>query len=170
MLLTPCQRLLTVFIITTFIYLSIGSYKLQAKDDKCHVTMSATMNTFSEWLNQQIKQRGWTQAELARQADVSRTSISDVLSEKRNVGHELAMALAQGLKIAPEEVYRQAGLLPKGHQINDYASRLAYRISQLPEEDQEVIDVLIDGLTRKRGQHSEQDSRPSGKTPLPQPD
>lgn len=116
------------------------------------------MNTsFSDWLLAQLKERDWSQAELARRSSVSRAAISDVLSEKRGIGSDLAAAIALGLGIPEEEVFRAAGLL-KARQLDEYAERLAHRISLLPPEEQAILDAMIDGLLQKRGKQQSENN------------
>jgi transcriptional regulator with XRE-family HTH domain len=67
---------------------------------------------FSEWLNKQLDQRGWSQGELARRAGISQGAISNVLSGKREPGADFCMKVAQALGEAPEKVLKLAGILP----------------------------------------------------------
>ena len=46
-------------------------------------------NTFSQWILDQLDDRDWSQAELARRAGISRTAISDVISGNANAGYNL---------------------------------------------------------------------------------
>ncbi len=63
-----------------------------------------TVKTFSSWLVGAIRDKGWSQAELARRANVSPAAISDVISGRRNVGNDLAIAIANAFRFPPEEV------------------------------------------------------------------
>ena len=112
--------------------------------------MSGEMDKIGEWINSKLRERGWSQAELARRAGVSRTSISDAISGKENVGSNLATAIARALDVSEMEVLQLAGIVQSNHSIDDRAARLAYRIGQLPAEDQEIIDAMIDGLFQRR--------------------
>ncbi len=66
---------------------------------------------FAQWLENVLNERGMSQAELARQAGVTRAAINGVLTGARGPGIDLCKGIAQALKIPPEEVYRAAGLL-----------------------------------------------------------
>jgi len=70
-------------------------------------------------------------------------------------GPELLKAIANALGVPETEVFQLAGLMRKNHSINDRSARLAYRISQLPAEDQETIDAMIDGLYNRRKNRGE---------------
>ena len=70
------------------------------------------MASFGEWLLEQLKNRGWTQAELARRAHISQPTLSRIIAETRRVGPDAALAIARALGESPVTVYRLAGLLP----------------------------------------------------------
>jgi transcriptional regulator with XRE-family HTH domain len=122
------------------------------------------MDTLGEWLNGKLKERGWSQAELARRASISRTSVSDIISGKADAGASVATAIASALGVDEIEVLRRAGITRNVSTPSDRASRLAHRIAQLPEEDQEVLDAMIDGLFLKRGKKSEPTDLPQDGT------
>lgn len=63
-----------------------------------------SVNTFSTWLLSMLGDKGWSQAELARRAGVTPTAISDVLSGRRNVGNDLAVSIANALKVPADSV------------------------------------------------------------------
>lgn len=67
---------------------------------------------FTKWLLDQIAEKGWTQAELARRAGITPGAISHVINEERKPGEEFCRAIARALHIPPETVFRAAGLLP----------------------------------------------------------
>jgi transcriptional regulator with XRE-family HTH domain len=50
-------------------------------------------------------------SDLARRAGVDNSVISNILNERRNVGPEVARAIAAALDLPEEAVFRQAGLL-----------------------------------------------------------
>lgn len=134
--------------------------------------MSEEMNVFGDWLNDVLQERGWSQAELARRAKVSRATISDIISGKARVGANVARSIASALKLSEEEVYRKANLLPTADPVNDAAARLAHRIAQLPVEEQEFIDTVIDGLYKKHvGKRKHENGTTAGSPhPLPAED
>lgn len=94
------------------------------------------INTFSTWLLRELNLRGWTQAELARRAGVSRTAISDVISEKHSAGFDLCVAIANAMNLPPETVFRAAGLLPPVAEDTEYQEEVLYLLSQLPPDEQ----------------------------------
>lgn len=76
--------------------------------------MFTQVNTsFINWLNNLLAEKGWTQAELSKRAQISPAMISSVLSGSRDPGMNFCNSVATALKLPPEEVYRVAGLLPE---------------------------------------------------------
>jgi transcriptional regulator with XRE-family HTH domain len=71
-----------------------------------------TMENFSLWLLNELEKRNWQPADLAKKARISRGSLSNILSNYRNPGPNLCLAIAQALNEPPEKVFRLAGLLP----------------------------------------------------------
>jgi len=52
------------------------------------------METFAEWLQKQMDERGYSQAELARRSDIKAASISRIMNGTRNIGTEAGRAIA----------------------------------------------------------------------------
>jgi transcriptional regulator with XRE-family HTH domain len=111
--------------------------------------MLVMSDSFSIWLNGELLQRGWSQAELARQANLSRTAISDVLSEKHDAGFDLCIAIARALHLPPESVFRIAGLLPPTPAHTEQKEELLYLFEQLPENQKPIAVDYIRFLVEK---------------------
>jgi len=100
---------------------------------------------FVEWLNKEIEQRFWRPADLAKAANLYPSTIAKVLARDRQPGPEVCLAIAKALKMPPEEVFRQANLLPPLpenatlKQINEAAARLT-------AEDQLVVLKITQSL------------------------
>lgn len=87
------------------------------------------MDDFVRWLNAEIERRSWSNNELGRRADVSRSTVSLVLTGQQSPTWEFCYRVAQAFKEPPEKLFRLAGLLPPAP----------------PERDQviqEIIDIL----------------------------
>jgi len=108
------------------------------------------METINNWIYQELNKRHWSQAELARKCGVTTATISRIMTGDRKIGTEVAQKIAKAFDIPASEVFEIAGLLP--HQKNDErADKLAHRINQLPEEDQNMVENFIETLLMKRG-------------------
>jgi transcriptional regulator with XRE-family HTH domain len=69
-------------------------------------------NEFIDWLMAETRARGWTDAELARRAELSPATISLVFSRQKGVGLDFCIGVARALGEQPERILRRAGLLP----------------------------------------------------------
>src|SRR6266498_5116197 len=102
-------------------------------DDK----IASTVDTpFNDWLLEQMTERGWTQADLARASGLNRQSISDYINLRRtNPEPEALVAIAHGLNISPITVFRKAGLLPLGPDSEVKFEDWKYLIEQMDPSD-----------------------------------
>ncbi len=119
-----------------------------------HESVTNKLSGFANWVEAEMKRRGWSRAELARRAGLSRAAVSDVLNLKYPPGPEFCRALARAFGYSQEYVFRLAGLiddpLPPGVSLDGLA--LAQLLSQLPPEDREEILALVQlKLARRKG-------------------
>jgi transcriptional regulator with XRE-family HTH domain len=94
--------------------------------------------------------RGWSQRDLARRAKVSDAAISDVISGRRNLGLDLARALAEPLNMEVEDILREAGLLSRKKEAkrDAWARRIENKLAKIKDErDREIIERTIDILS-----------------------
>jgi transcriptional regulator with XRE-family HTH domain len=68
-------------------------------------------NTFLDWLNDQMKAKGWKAADLSHASKLDSAVISNILNGKRRPGIKTSTAIAYALRISPEIVLQAAGLL-----------------------------------------------------------
>jgi len=105
---------------------------------------------FAEWLTYEIEKRGLTKAEFAKQSGLSASHITRITSGEQTPGSDAIVGIARALKLPPEDVFRRvAGI--KNNEENEEVEQLAYRISKLPAEDQQIIDDLIQAMLSRRG-------------------
>jgi transcriptional regulator with XRE-family HTH domain len=103
---------------------------------------------FIDWLEKQLREREWTQADLARNGSMNQSVISNLVNGKRNPGKDVCVAIARALHLPPEEVFRRAGLLPPKPEENAIIENIKYHATQLPKEDQQ--DILEYTLLRQK--------------------
>lgn len=65
-----------------------------------------------EWLSQELKRRNWSHNELARQAGLSQSTVSSVISGNRNAGADFCVKVASALDVPPEMLLKMAAILP----------------------------------------------------------
>lgn len=111
--------------------------------------ISAEMNNFSAWLNEELNKRNWIQADLHRKSGLSRSVISDVIAEKTSPGFEFCIAVAKALDLPPDYVMRKAGLLPPAPAETEQTERLLYLFNQLPQDRRDDLLDYAEFLLRK---------------------
>lgn len=72
------------------------------------------MSAFTEWLRGELAARRWSYQDLADNAGLSKGAVGVVMSQRQNPGLALCRGVAQAFQMPPENVLRQAGLLPGG--------------------------------------------------------
>ncbi len=122
-------------------------------DDKISSIVDAS---FNEWLLEQMKQRDWTQADLARASGLNRQSISDYINLRRtNPEPDALVALAHGLNISPITVFRAAGLLPPGPDDEVKFEDWKFLLEQMsPEDEAELRRIAEMKIERHRKKQS----------------
>jgi len=113
-------------------------------------TMFLVKNNFGDWLRRERQARGLTQSELGRLSSLNRAVISKLESGTHPTPDTLK-AIAKGLKIAVENVYRAAGLLPEASQERVDVDDLLMLYSQLdPEKKRMLINYasFLNGLEK----------------------
>ena len=98
---------------------------------------------FVEWVNQEIAERGWSLRELARRAEISAGTLSEILNEKRGIGPEYCIGLARAFRVPPEEVFRRADLLPPRDPVVEDEERALYLYRRLvPERRRDMVAIM----------------------------
>lgn len=99
-----------------------------------NLVLYSIMNSFGVWIKQEIKDRGWTQSDLARNAHTSRGSISNIVLGKRSPGPDMCNAIARAFKYPPEFVFKKAGIIPPGRNNKDTTNPALEEANQLLSE------------------------------------
>ena len=87
----------------------------------------------ANWIRDELQERGWDQAELARRSGITSAQVSRVLSEARGAGLDFYRGVARAFGIPLEVVLRNAGVLPPTYGVEDVRP-LFERLSRLPVE------------------------------------
>jgi len=74
--------------------------------------LSFMKDTLSTWLNTELRERGWTERELARRAGLSHTAINNALSGQYKTRLDTYRGIAHAFEMSLEDVFRAAGVLP----------------------------------------------------------
>lgn len=84
--------------------------------------------------------------ELARRAGISVATISDVESNKVNIGATACVGVARAFSLPPEQVFRRAGILPDKGDVNEDEEEALYLLRQLPPDRRAYIMVTLRAL------------------------
>ena len=108
------------------------------------------MNTFGNWLANEIKLREMSQADLARSSKLTRAAISNLINGMRGPGPDAINAIAAALMLDPKYVMQVAGLLPpekgKPNQTIQEIIQLAERI---PAPEQHHLLEIVRAYTKR---------------------
>lgn len=127
---------------------------------------------FSDWLNREMENRGWSQSELAKRAGLSRQAISDYINRKRKKPDENSLeGLAHAFQIPLEVIYRASGILPQPAEWTSDRAEWEGSFDMLTPEDRaellEIARLKIERKKRATANHLKVDTgplkpRPSG--------
>ncbi len=109
-------------------------------------------SAFGKWLLQELEDRRWSMREFARQCEVSESTISRVVSGKRNPSSDLCRRMANVLHLPPERIFREAGLLPRNPEDSPGIKEALYLFRQLPDGERRRILLIMRTLLEEQEQ------------------
>lgn len=102
---------------------------------------------FPIWLRDQRIDRGWSQSDLARTANINRQVISDYEGFKRkNYDETILRKIARALKLPPEQVFRAAGLLPPKPEEDPWVEEMSHKINLVPASSRGIVGRFLDSV------------------------
>lgn len=123
---------------------------------------------FSEWLWQQLYERGWGQQDLVRRTGISSAQVSNVLNGMRRAGPDFCIEVARAFGIPREVVFQARGWLlslPTPMSAPDAPIclvQLVNTVSRLPPATQEMVFQAWESILNLVGVQSEPRCRESG--------
>jgi len=108
------------------------------------------METFADWLREQLDTRGWYRSEAARRGDISASMFDKVINGYANPGLDFLIGVSRALGIPREEVFRRAGVLPPIIEDDSEIEAFMAEWRQLSVEDRIATYHLIKGLNQAR--------------------
>ena len=106
---------------------------------------------FGNWLLSELNIRKMTQMELSKASGITPAQISRIISGSRGAGEKTLNAIARGLDIPAETVFRAAGFLPEKKKSSSDVDEIMHLLNQLsPGERQEIEDLIRFKVERKR--------------------
>jgi transcriptional regulator with XRE-family HTH domain len=89
---------------------STESIMLTRLSGKCGKMFSAMSTiTFAEWLVKELEERGWSQADLARETGLTTGGVSNLINQVRKPNPDTCNVIAHALKLPSEIVLQAAG-------------------------------------------------------------
>ena len=100
------------------------------------------MESFENWLNQQLSQRGWSQSEAARRSGVSASMFSQVISGVAKPGPDFLDGVARAFSLTRREIYARAGRIEPEPDSDTPSARdlLTYFSTLMPNHQADVIE------------------------------
>ena len=114
---------------------------------------------FSNWLMDRLREKDWSQSDLARASGLTRQAISNYLASKITRPDEDALVkIAHALNIPSETIFRAAGLLqPALDKRDPRLGKIEYILPGLPERDRDEILAFVElklRLAEQRGEYN----------------
>ena len=122
--------------------------------------MSEQSTVLKKWIQDSLTQRGWSQSELARRAELSSTTISDVLTGSAKPGFNFCKGVARAFGVRTEKVLRLAGLLQPEPEETATITEFVYALSQLPPDEQEKLLLIAQSWIDAREREKQRGTQP----------
>lgn len=103
-----------------------------------------------KWLLEELAERRWSMREFARRCEVTESTISRIISGKRNPSSELCRTMSHVLRLPPERIFREAGLLPPALEHSPDIKEALYLFRELPEDEQLRILLIMRTLLEEQ--------------------
>jgi transcriptional regulator with XRE-family HTH domain len=111
-------------------------------------TSEEKMAEFHEWLEKQMKERGWGVSETANRAGVVPSTISMLLNAQKHPAAETCVALAKAFGEPPEVVLRRAGIMPPVPEQTEEEERLLDLFRSLTPHERQIVLAMLRGLKK----------------------
>ena len=98
--------------------------------------------SLGNWLQSQLKKRGWSQGELSRRSGLSQPQISGLIAGSKDPSAEACRKLANVFEVTPETVMRLAGLLPSSADDDEVAEAIEL-LRAMPTEKRSLATRLV---------------------------
>ena len=112
---------------------------------------------FNDWLLTEIKKRGWSQAELARQSGLTRAAISNYIAGQSPNG-EAIDKLAKAFKMPPSVLFEISS--SKKTATDPWVEEIAHKLSLLDESRKTIAHKLLKALLdEQEDNHSQNEEK-----------
>lgn len=108
------------------------------------------METFAEWIEDELHKRAWKPADLAREAGIKDATLSRILSGTRNAGPDVCKGIARALDMSEETVFRRSGILSPLPPAVEEERELVRIFRTLDRHIREYVMITVRALGRAR--------------------
>lgn len=125
---------------------------------------------FAEWLDGELRARGWNQSQLAAYMGKRQQTISSWFTDDRIPQSDMCLSLAEVLRVPAEFVLQKAGHLPADYQFAEpeLPAWLTQHLEKLTEDELRVVDATARGLLAVREEREAYEAnRPAPPEPPP---
>jgi transcriptional regulator with XRE-family HTH domain len=100
------------------------------------------MSDFSEWITEQINERGWKKGELSKRSGLDISYTYQIIAGNKRPGAVACRAIARALDVPEVIVFRQISYLTEDPVIDPSVETFITILSKLSEEDQsELLEI-----------------------------
>jgi transcriptional regulator with XRE-family HTH domain len=107
------------------------------------------MESFSEWIQNELDERGWSRLEAARRGGISASMFDKIINGYSKPGLKFCVGIARAFNMPAEIVLRRADLLPQRTEETPVRREMLYLFDQLTEETQETVITMLRGYVRE---------------------
>ena len=108
------------------------------------------METFSDWLKNELNIRGMSQADLARATGFSKQFISQLINETRKPSNDACKAIADVLMLDTQYVFRIAKILPPTrNEASPVVQEIIQLVERIPAPDQQHLLQIVRAYTQR---------------------
>lgn len=106
---------------------------------------------FTQWLQNELKKKGWTQADFARATGISPTQVARIISGERGLGIESLVSISNVFNISPITLLEKLGLITSNSNQKINLADWERLLSQINDEDrEEIYEILVSKANRRK--------------------
>lgn len=98
-------------------------------------TNMADYASLIDWIHEGLKREGWSIRKLGREAGISHSTISLVLSEQQQPTTDFCIAIAKAFRTSPMNTFALAGIIPPMDDDDVTFRELWHHVRKLPRRD-----------------------------------
>lgn len=113
-------------------------------------TIMFSMVNFGDWLLEQLRERNLSQSELAKQAGISKGTVSNLVNGTKGAGQDSLIAIARVLRLPPDLLFEKAGLFSAKPELTPKKRELMERLRDAEEADVQMVIEILEAAVRAK--------------------